>query len=581
MRQCVETCLAPYFAFIQQLGRLVVTSALVVACVAPRTVDGDSAPVSTHGTLRVEVVSLPTGAPLPDLIVRLEARHDGIGQPMRAVNIDRARVRAHALTDSDGCVQFALHPGIDLWVRVVGDFGQQHVRPVAALRPGEATTVRFELPIPELDTLRGKVVCDQVATPVEGARVAWLDDRLTVHQLDGLLEPPRRPVLAATFTGSDGHFELSVPVAIEGRLTLEAIGYQPLLVELSSPNTAGAMQGDPGSAPLASSEPAAQTTDAELVLALEPCDQRAIMVVDDQSRPLSGIDVIVEAHWSRIGMFRQPGDPHCAEPDYIATARTGPDGVCWFPERLVGNFFTIDAVSADGTWLGAHRSDISGKTLWPDPRRPFVWRLAELQTIEGRARFEDGSPAAGVVLGLGERQPKQTVILYQLYQNPTFVAQTRTAADGTFRFDAVRRPRPHLSWMIEPRPRPLDRLQIQDDALAPTRALVEYGEDGPPLPLDIELCAARYVTGHVSDSAGRLANKGLVGLSALDASVDDSTTCDPDGAFLVGPLAPGRYELRALLDSDGEPRGPCKVVIDTLDTTVTLQPDERHELVVQ
>jgi hypothetical protein len=550
----------------------------VVACEAPRAVDGDTAAVCTHGAVSVEVVSLPTGAPLPDLIVRLEARHDGIGPPTRAVNIDRARVRAHALTDSDGRVQFALHPGIDLWVRVVGDFGQHHVRPVAALRPGEVTTVRFELPVTELGTLRGKVVRDQVGTPVEGARVAWLDDRLTVHHLDGLLGPPRRPVLAATFTGSDGRFELSVPVAIEGRLTLEAIGYQPLLVELSSPNTAGSMQGHPGSAPLASSEPAAQTTDAELVLALEPCDQRAILVVDDQSRPLSEIDVIVEAHWSRPGPLRRPGDPHYAEHDYISIARTGPDGVCWFPEPLVDGYYNIDAVSADGAWLAAHRSDISGRTFWPDPRLPFVWRLAELQTIEGRARFEDGSPAAGAVLGLGERQPNETVILYH---SSTFAALTRTAADGTFRFDAVRRPGPHLSWMVEPWPRPLDRLQIQNDALAPTRALVEYDGDGPPLPLDIELRAARYVTGRVSDSAGRPATEGWVGVSAIDASVDDSTACDPDGSFLLGPLAPGRYELRALLESGGEPRGPCEVVLDTLGSTVTLEPDARHELVVE
>jgi len=163
----------------------------------------------------------------------------------------------------------------------------------------------------------------------------------------------------------------------------------------------------------------------------------------------------------------------------------------------------------------------------------------------------------------------------------TFVALTRTAADGTFRFESVRRPRPHLSWMIEPRPRSLDRLQIQPDALAPSRALVEYDGDGPPLPLDIELRAARYVTGRVHDASGQAAPNGWVGLHAIDGSVDDTTTCDADGSFLLGPIAPGRYELRAHVDSSGEPRSPCEVVIDTLGIVVTLQPDERQELVVE
>ena len=316
-------------------------------------------------------------------------------------------------------------------------------------------------------------------------------------------------------------------------------------------------------------------------MTLEPCDQRAILVVDTQSRPLSDVEVIVEASLSRPGSLRRPGDPPYAEQDDVSITRTGSDGVCWIPEPIVGNYFNVDAVSADGRWVGAHRSDIHGKTLWPDPRLPFVWRLAELQTIAGRARFEDGSPAAGVVLGLGERRPGETVVLSQLYQSPRFVAKTRTAPDGTFRFDAARQPGPHLSWMIEPMPRPLDRLQTQDDALAPTRTLVEYGEDGRPLPLDIELRAARYVTGRVSDSAGRPASSGRVGVSAMDASVDDSTACDPDGSFLLGPLAPGRYELRALLESGAERSGPWEVVFDPPGTTVTLQRDECHQLVVE
>jgi len=90
--------------FIEQLGGLLASGALVFACVGPPAVEGDSAEVGTHGALRVEVVSLPSGAPLSDVIVRLEARHDTSALPIRQQQIDRERVRAHALpTAMDKC----------------------------------------------------------------------------------------------------------------------------------------------------------------------------------------------------------------------------------------------------------------------------------------------------------------------------------------------------------------------------------------------------------------------------------------------------------------------------------------------
>jgi hypothetical protein len=98
-------------------------------------------------------------------------------------------------------------------------------------------------------------------------------------------------------------------------------------------------------------------------------------------------------------------------------------------------------------------------------------------------------------------------------------------------------------WMVGPSAEA--RRTKSADAIAPVGSLVEVPADCTGLARDLHLFRGLYIRGSIVDPRGERVAEGFVNATSPGALSTINDVGKPNGTFVVGPLVPGRYRLRA------------------------------------
>lgn len=276
-----------------------------------------------------------------------------------------------------------------------------------------------------------------------------------------------------------------------------------------------------------------ETAESARVIALPRGSSVEIRVVDPAGDPVGDADVRLDAHWSAYALRPfapvHPALERVARP--VRSQHTDADGVARF-EGLPDAFF------AGSVWRG-------GREIWRSHRRDVLiqrraeWRIGTACTIRGVARESDGSRARSIPIAI-ERSYTGSGEYFSTHGTTSRELAT-TDDDGCFTFEFV----DSGLWLIGP---------VRDQSTIPHEIqLPDYATFGQPLlipvgtaRLEVELRVerARWIRGrvHGPDGVGRRANLTLTGIDRPSHSRWDTA---PNGAFEIGPLVAGRYDLRA------------------------------------
>jgi RNA polymerase sigma factor (sigma-70 family) len=237
-----------------------------------------------------------------------------------------------------------------------------------------------------------------------------------------------------------------------------------------------------------------------VVLSIRPGLALAGEVTDADGRPLPG----VELHLAR------GEDPLLGED----AGRTGPAGAFRIGALPPGTFHLT--MIAEGHPALTRRFALPG-----DDRAPVVWKLPRGVELAGRVVDRDGLPVAGARVTASPDTTGDEGVLMS--------ARAFSGSDGSFR---VRGVIPGPSSLIAER-RGLGRsLAVALDV--PAKGLSD---------LVLKVGAGAYLRGRVRWDSGEPARSAQV---VAEGPGSDQTFTDNQGAFEIGPLPPGRYEVDAL-----------------------------------
>lgn len=132
---------------------------------------------------------------------------------------------------------------------------------------------------------------------------------------------------------------------------------------------------------------------------------------------------------------------------------------------------------------------------------------------------------------------------------------TRTRTDGLGRFSL--RGVPHGDWCLGPAP----ALRPGSTELAPLGQWFHAPQELEELELNVRTCAGVYLAGRVLDPDGAAAGHAALTYRGLGDATPLYAQTDQHGAFALGPLPPGAYELRAQPDRRGAHAGSAPELV--------------------
>lgn len=183
-------------------------------------------------------------------------------------------------------------------------------------------------------------------------------------------------------------------------------------------------------------------------------------------------------------------------------------------------------------------------TLAPGERRELVVTLVTGCTIAGRAIDPADGPVAGLEVWLMSAA-ESSGRYFESYQRHKIFARTQTDADGAFTFQKVE---PGL-WLIGPAAYrewgavPLGKRARESIAPLAVELSIQQGDSF--LPVTLTCWRGLYISGRVLDSSGTPSGEAFVNANAMSERLSCTTGVLEGGRFVLGPLAPGEYELRA------------------------------------
>ncbi|MCK6446578.1 MAG: hypothetical protein L6Q99_09320 [Planctomycetes bacterium] len=465
---------------------------------------------AAQATLRVRVVAKETGAPLASMHVSVRPHDPPEGWSASWEDRATGTEREVLTSGEDGRVEFDLRAGVEFTVSAEGwNPGASNATAgstsddVAPLAPGEVRELELAAPTSIDLVFFGRVVAEEDDSPLAGARI-----RLR-KTLPG--EPPVR------VSDADGRFELrsatwfnardfTVKLAgraersacvVEGHATLE----KAFTIHLARHASVSFRARDPLGGSVAGLRVSATTKPWEL---------------RESQDFMAGVS---------FGSFGDPDPTWSVALDENGTGRL---------DELPPNAgLTIEVVRDERIVLQVTEP----LRLAPGETRELELVVGSGAKLDGTVRDQDGKPVGGARLWLAPAEG-EFPSLFEWYEKPQH--ETTTNDVGHYTFDAVAAGK----WWLGPEPsrgrgQPLDEL-----AFAPVTSTVEIAADATTVNHDLIVYRGLYIAGTVLDEHGQSAPGAGVELSDT-RGIALFETSDALGAFVVGPLPAGAFELVA------------------------------------
>ncbi|MCK6446579.1 MAG: carboxypeptidase-like regulatory domain-containing protein [Planctomycetes bacterium] len=421
------------------------------------------------------------------------------------------------VTDAEGRVDFEVPAGIAFTAAVAPASLRREGRPIAsaeqastsALAAGETRELLLELAAGPDIVFCGRVVAAEDDSPIPGARIRMRTP------LPG--EPPVHVSDAA------GRFELHSASSLDSQqFTVKSTD--------RSDRSARAVQGH-------------ERPEHAFVVRLARTATLRVQLRDPSGGAID--EAQVSATTSRFGLMEPQdfelelfsADLDGTDPSWTALATL--DGRCELSDVAPNVPLDIEVRRDDRVVL--QRED--AVTLEPGETRELELTIGSGATIEGRVQDSADRAVGGAKLWLVKSEYDEIAYL-QRYDKPN--ASTVADADGRFRFERVAAGK----WKLGPAPGDERRATVDESLLAPAPMLVEVAPDATVVDVTMVVHRGLFITGTVLDDEGHRVSQIGVRARAEPASFLH-TNSDEDGSFVLGPLAPGEFELQAG-ELDGE-----------------------------
>ncbi len=464
---------------------------------------------STWTGVRIRVVAEEDGKPVAN--VRVRARNDDEKQSWKEVKRSHGVVNEEPITGADGVAELELPSGTpyEIHVRYDGEHTVVAKRTVdPALAAGEVREISISLRLQPDVVMHGRVIDRETNAPIADARV-------------GLSRDWKRLIAGEEQrTDRDGRFVLAARSERNAIFGVRAAGYEPALVP--------PMNGH-------------ETPETALEIALSPVATVRVTVRDSGGTPMPGLRVTFETAMYRFG-----------RPDGMSLLRAGRSGNATFAATTDagGVAFLADLpprMPLEGALLRGREQLLRAPevlTLTPGESRAIEWRLGSGCTIHGIAREVDDRPAADLEILLETAWAPRPIQFEPFSSRPR--RATKTDAEGHFAFADVG----PGNWWIGPAPakRTVPKI-VEADAAAPTSHVVTVAPGLARLDVEIRVHRGLTIEGLAVDPAGTPTSGAMIMLTRPTDKLFAYEHVD-EGRFVLGPLEPGEYELRA--QSHGE-----------------------------
>lgn len=418
-------------------------------------------------------------------------------------------------TDPDGLAVIEVPAGGERSISVSGrDFEiESYSGTIGPLAPGERLELEVTLRTRPDATFRGRLLDAESKEPIPGAGISIT---ATSGGFSFSSIPPEAtpPVDPAAVSDDDGRFELPVATWGSARADIHCSGYALRCVPV------GGAEDAPGLA-----------APVDILLGREHVLEIVVRGAPEGSKLTTEAYVPVQLHdvassASRLGgaRFSFPADERSTEGGQRYRVRGLPQAgpvklVCRRGRAVVHE---IPSVTLD--------ADAGETTVEIDLRADGV--------IEGRVTREDGSPAEGRLIWVGQASFAART-QFSAYERPLRTATTD--GEGRFRFSGLVRGEYLVGY-------PSNRSGGGGPDLAVCAGeRVDLRNDPPAADVELLELQGRLISGTLQDPDGNPAS-GFVRVGLVDENrrwSDQINVHDPEGRFELGPLLPGTYTLTA------------------------------------
>ncbi len=470
--------------------------------------------------LVVTVLGRGTGAPIADVL--LLSRPEGASGE-RGIEAFVRRPARSPRTDEKGRATLRVPAGIAFRLAArprAGAAGSIELG-IEALAPGERREETLELPVGDDLRIVGRVVAEGDG-PLVGATVRF---ETGGHSFVSGLEHETHAEMA---TGPDGTFEARVPSWADLRGRVDAAGFGPALFEVA-----------PGY--------------EERERALEIVLRRGATLRGRVTGRANRVDVVVSAPGHELLVHDGGRFPFVG--DVTWSTKLVEDGT-WEHRDLPAS------VPLEVELRGSARAlrTESGLELEPGEEHVLDWHLGAGATLTGTLRA-GGEPLA--------RHEVWLVAESEMNRMPVFwpstdrFASDRTDAQGRFRFADVG----PGTWAVGP----AALVRPDEDRVVAVAQRVEILPGATDVDVLIETHRGLVVRGVVLQPSGEPMPRVTVLAQRGDDGLWAAARADEDGAFAVGPLAPGTYEVTTTSTGAHAPSEPVTARAGEEDVVLTLQ----------
>lgn len=440
-------------------------------------------------------------------------------------------------TDPDGFVEFEVPAGEkrELKVYASGVDAKQTIVEIDPMKPGESREITVHLKTkPDVDAVLR--VIDPEGKPLEGVEVFSVD-----RMWGGTSQRFPFTGKPAGVTDADGLFSMRVRSWSSTTVAIQGVGLSPALVDVSG-------------------------RDAKARGANEPVTMKPAAVFRGILRSDDGpLDKGVEAHLEgrSYSMTAKSGSGSFSSGDVQFVAKVGMDGRFLFDELPADVPLLLKIVRGRKVLL----RETTPRTFAANENIEVALTMGLGLSVSGRVLEADGTPAAGVPIWLATKEGTFGKV-FQSYKKPARISATDE--EGRFTFEKV----DPGKWCVGLAP--LDRRSKLDDSRK-YPALFEVIDVGSReesasekaeelAPVEFTVYRGLFLTGTALTPDGEKAPRPTSVFASGQGF--NNTNVDRDGAFRLGPLAPGDYTVEARLLSFGAESGPSMAPSEPIKCTV-------------
>lgn len=499
----------------------------VAATPAPVAVPVDP---STPGVLTVVVVATETGEPLAKVnvsvrdLATMRAKPSGPQPATKIETAEHGKLGQSVFTTPSGRVAFEVPPGVRLDANVwsMNQSASGDKTAVPPLAPGERREVRFELLTRDDSVFCGLALDRETRAPIANAAITG-----------GLAGKPPGEVARTD---------------AEGRFRVTFASWKFFELEIAAPGYA-----------LQSFWPDASAPTPETPFVIEIERSASLVVTLRGYAPAEGARLVLVVAAPRYALAHElqgkRGKSYSTSDrtwtaEFDATLRAELEDLPCHVE------FTL--VARDGE-RELHRP-LETLELAPRERREVVWEFDAGCKLTVKALDADGRPPANLRLWLLDDEGGAAYL--SSTDAPDHARRGTTDTNGVAVFESVA---PRV-WRVGPAP----RVGGSNDAFAPVAHVFTIAPGVREQTVELRLEHALYIRGVVLDPQGK-PRKASVSTNGEHGVLQGSIGTQPDGTFVVGPLAAGPHQLRAHGSGDVRDSDEVDVAAGTLDVELRLK----------